>query len=340
MKKLFVFAAVLFIFSILSVPCSAEDKVYKIEVLQVAKIDVFDMAFYGFLDTLKSGGIIKGKNLTVNRVIIDYNIEGGGFLDKAGLYLKLRSEASRIAEAKPDLAVTIGTPATKYTRDKITAAGVPLLFIAVAIPQAAGCKSLTDGGPGVTGATLYMDMKNVMKIVKAAFPKIKTIGMVSSDDENGIAHVKEAMKTAPAFGMTVISKEVTKKDSILPSMKALKEQGIDAVAIPLDTYYGIKNYQYVNEVNEFCRQNKIPIISFVFQHTKGAVLSVGTDFDTVGALGGQNALKILKEGKKPDQLPILKQEHLKIMVDTERMKALGIKIPLEILRIAKPAQSR
>ncbi|HVN71294.1 MAG TPA: ABC transporter substrate binding protein, partial [Desulfomonilia bacterium] len=204
--------------------------------------------------------------------------------------------------------------------------------------QAAGCPSLTNGGPGVTGATLYFDMKNAMKIVKASFPNLKTIGMVSSEDENGVAHVQDAKKNAPAFGMTVVSKEVAKKDSILPAIKALKDQGAEAYAIPLDTYYGIKNYQNVNDLNEFCRANKIPIVSFVFQHTKGAVLSVGTDFDTVGELGGQNALKILKEGKKPETLPILKQEDLKIMVDTERMQALGIQIPMAILQLAKPAK--
>jgi len=287
---------------------------------------------------LKNEGFVQGKNLKVNRVIIDYNVEGGGFLDKMGVLFKIKSEASRIASAKPDLAVTIGTPATKYARDKITSAGIPLVFIAVAIPQAAGCPSLTNGGPGVTGATLYFDMKSALKIVKAAFPNIKTIGMVSSEDENGIAHVQDAKKNAPGFGMTVISKQVSKKDSIKPAIKALKDQGAEAYAIPLDTYYGIKNYQNVNDLDEFCRANKIPIISFVFQHTKGAVLSVGTDFDTVGELGGQNALKVLKEGKKPETLPILKQEDLKIMVDTERMKALDIQIPMEILQIAKPAK--
>ena len=338
MKKIGAFIVVLFTFSVLSVPCSAEEKVYKIEVLQVAKIDAFQISYNAFLDTLKNEGFVQGKNLKVNRVIIDYNVEGGGFLDKMGVLFKIKSEASRIASAKPDLAVTIGTPATKYARDKITSAGIPLVFIAVAIPQAAGCPSLTSGGPGVTGATLYFDMKSALKIVKAAFPNIKTIGMVSSEDENGIAHVQDAKKNAPGFGMTVISKQVSKKDSIKPAIKALKDQGAEAYAIPLDTYYGIKNYQNVNDLDEFCRANKIPIISFVFQHTKGAVLSVGTDFDTVGELGGQNALKILKEGKKPETLPILKQEDLKIMVDTERMKALDIQIPMEILQIAKPAK--
>src|SRR5690606_11335848 len=108
-------------------------------------------------------------------------VEGGGFLDKMGILFRIRSEASRIAEAKPDLAITIGTPATKYARDKITGAGIPLVFIAVAIPQAAGCPSLTSGGPAVTGATLYMDMKTALKIVKTALPNLKTVGMISSE---------------------------------------------------------------------------------------------------------------------------------------------------------------
>lgn len=339
MRKAAALIGILVVMAILTLPCFAEEKVFTVEVLQVAKIDAFQFSYDSFMGEMSKAGLVPGKNLKVNRVIIDYDLEKAGVLDKMGLGLfRLPSEASRIASAKPDLAVTIGTPATKYARDKITGAGVPLLFIAVAIPQAAGCPSLTNGGPGVTGATLYMDMKNALKIVKACFPDLKTIGMICSDDDNGIAHVEEAKKNAPALGMTVLSKQVSKKDSILPAAKALKDQGIEIFAIPLDTYYGIRNYRYVNDLNAYCRENKIPIVSFVFQHTKGAVLSVGTDFDTVGALGAVNAVKILKEGKKPESLPILKQEDLKIMVDTERMQALGLKFPMEILKIAKPAK--
>ncbi len=338
MKRMIVYVGMLLLLSFIASPCIAAEKIYRIEVLQVAKIDAFQIAYNGFLDVLRSNGFAPGKNLKINRVILDYNVEGGGFLDKVGILFRIRDEASRIASAKPDLAITIGTPATKHARDKITGAGIPLVFIAVAIPQAAGSPSLTNGGPGVTGATLYMDMRNALKIVKTAFPNLKTYGMISSEDENGIAHIEEARKNAPAFGMKVLSKQVKKSDSILPAAKELRAQGVEAYIIPLDTYYGIKDYQNVKDLDAYCRQNKIPVLSFVFQNTKGSVLSVGTDFETVGQLGGQNVMKILKEGKKPESLPILKQEDLKIMVDTERMKALGIEIPMQILQIAKPAK--
>ncbi len=322
--------------SFLSLPCQAAN--YRIEFLQVAKIDAFQLTYENFLGELAKNGIVEGKNLKVNRVILDYNTEKAGFFDKVGLLFKIKGEGSRIAAAKPDLAVTIGTPATKYARDKITAAGIPLVFTAVAIPQAAGCRSLTDGGPGVTGATLYMDMKNALKIVRAAFPNLKTIGMVCSDDDNGIAHVQEATRNGPAYNFTFISKQVNKKDKITPSLKALKDQGAEAFAVPLDTYFGIRDFETVNDLDSFARANRMPIISFVVQSTKGAVLAVGTGFDTVGRYAGQNAVKILLEGKKPESLPIRAQEDLKIVVDTERMKALGIQIPLGILQLAKPAQ--
>lgn len=339
MKKSLLVAGMLMVLAVSAVPCAAEEKVYTVEVLQVTKIEPFQIAYDSFMEGMKKGGFVPGRNLKINRAMIDYDLEKAGVLDKMGLGLfKLPSEASRIASAKPDLAVTIGTPATKYARDKITGAGVPLVFVAVAIPQAAGSPSLTNGGPGVTGSTLYMDMKNALKVVKACFPNLKTIGMICSDDDNGIAHVEDARKNAPAFGMTVISKQVSKKDGITPVAKALKDQGAEVFAVPLDTYYGIKDYRNVHDLDAFARENRMPIISFVFQNTKGAVLSVGTDFDTVGELGAMNAVKVLKEGKKPETLPILKQEDLKIMVDTERMQALGLQFPMEILKIAKPAK--
>ncbi len=338
MKKVSASAVVLLGLFIFSIPCFAEDKVFRIEVLQVAKIDAFQRTYDSFINQLGKDGLALGKNLKVNRVILDYNLEKAGFFDKVGLLFKIRGEGSRIADAKPDLAVTIGTPATKYARDKITAAGVPLVFTAVAIPQAAGCKSLTEAGPGVTGATLYMDMKNAMKILRAAFPKVKTIGMIYSDDENGIAHVQEATRNAPAFGFAVVSKQVNKKDKITPALKELKDKGIDAFAVPLDTYFGIRDFETVNDLDAYCREQKIPVVSFAVMSTKGAVLAVGTEFDTVGIFAAQNATKILKDGKKPESMPIRHQEDLKIIVDIERMQALGIQIPMGILQIAKPVK--
>lgn len=321
----------------LCLPCFAEEKI-KVEVLQVTGIEPFQKSYLGFVRELEKAGYVQGKNLVINRTIIDFDVEKGGLWKKVGVLMKIKSEASRIVTAKPDLVLTIGTPATKYAKDKVTAAGIPLVFTAVAIPQAAGCKSLTEAGPGFTGATLYMNMKDAVKIIRLAFPKVKIIGMAHSDDENAVAHVQEAKKYAPGAGMTVISKEISKNDRITPTLVEFRKQGADAIAVPLDTYYGLRDYEACRELNTFSDSTKIPVISFALMKVPGAILYVGSDFGVIGSLSGQQAVKILKNGVKPGTLPILKQEELKVLVDTKQLKTLNYQLPMEILQIAKPVE--
>ena len=321
-----------------SIPCLAEEKNYRVDVLQVTAIGPYQSAYTGFLKELEKNGIVQGKNLTVNRTIIDFDVEKAGLWKKIGLLFRIRSEASRIADEKPDLALTIGTPATKYAKDKIIAAGIPLVFTVVAIPTAAGCKSQTEAGPGFTGATLWIDMNKVVKIMRLGFPKVKTLGVIHSDDDNAVGQVEDLKKSAPSAGFTVISRQIDKNAHITPVAQELSKMGVEATIIPLDTYYGMRNYEATRELVELNNTLKLPAISLVYWKSPGAVLYIGSDFGYVGSLSGQQAVKILKDGVNPESLPVLRQEDLGIMVDTKEMKTLGIDLPLQLLQLAKPVE--
>jgi putative ABC transport system substrate-binding protein len=339
MKKFFVIVACsVAMTAVLWAGLSAQENKIRVEVLQVTNIEPFQKSFMGFVKELERNGFVQGKNLEVRRKIIGFDMEKANMWSKIGVLMQIKSEAMRLADVKPDLVLTIGTPSTKFAKDKVIGAGVPLVFTAVAIPTAAGCKSMTQAGPGFTGSTLYMSMKDALKIVKLAFPKLKTIGIIHSDDENGIAHVEEAKKVAPTFGMTVISKEINKNDKITDSLGELKAKGVEAFAVPLDTYYGIRNYEACHELEKFSLQTKIPVFSFALMKVPGAVLYVGSDFGEIGTLAGQEAAKILKGEARPESLPILKQEDLKILVDTHMLKALNFQLPMEILQIAQAVE--
>ena len=330
------------VFLSLAIPCLAEEKTYKIEVLQVLNDKAappFQHAYMGFLKELERNGIVQGKNLKVKRTIIDFDVERGGIFKKVGVLMEVKSAAAKIADRKPDLVLTIGTTPTKYGKDKIISAGIPLVFTAVAVPQAAGCKSLTEAGPGFTGATLHMDMKDALRIVKLAYPSVKTIGIIHSDDDSAIAHAAEAKKEGPGMGLTFITKEINRTESIKPAAHELIAKGVQAFIIPLDTYYGHRNAEPTAELAAISRSTKIPCISFMLHKNPGAVLYVGSDFTVIGSLAGQQAVKILKEGAKPESLPILRQQDLMILVDVKQMKALGgHQLPLEILKLAKPVE--
>ena len=313
----------------------AQQKTFTIEVLQVTKIEPFDNAYQGFMQELSAAGLVEGQNLKVNRRIIDFDVEKGGLWKKVGVLFEIKSAASKIVEARPDLVLTVGTPATKYAKDKIVAAGIPLVFTAVAIPEAAGCKSLTVAGPGFTGATLYLDMADALKIARLAFPDIKTVGIVHTDDDNTLAQVGWLKEAGPQAGFTFITKEIGKTDKFTPAARELIAQGAQAFAVPLDTYYGLRNYEPCAELSAVSLENKMPVLSLVHMDVPGALLYVGSDLKASGALSGKQAAKILLEGAKPDDLPILRQEDLTIMVDTDVLKSLQIELPMEILMLAK-----
>lgn len=315
-------------------PAWADERTYRVEVLQVTDIEPFQKSYEGFVSTLEAGGLIQGKNLKITRTVIGFDIERAGIWKKLGVLMKIKSEASRIAREKPDLVLTIGTPATKYAKDTIIDAKIPLVFTAVAIPEAAGCASLTTAGEGFTGATLHMDMPSALRKVRAAFPDLRTIGMVHSDDENGIAHVQEAKKYAESMGLVILSREVDKNDSITPALESLANEGVQLFCVPLDTYYGIRNYEACRALEVFSNKNHIPVVSFAMMNVPGAVLYVGSDFKTIGELSGKHALEILMSGKKPSQLPILAQKEPAVMVDTGRLKILGLELPKEIMATA------
>lgn len=320
-------------------PCSAQEKHYRIEVLQVTDIEPYKLCYTKFVDELASNGIVEGSNLTIRRTVIDFDVEKAGLWKKIGVLMRIRSEASRIAGEKPDLVLTIGTPATRHAKDKIIGAGIPVVFAAVAIPEAAGCRSLTESGPGFTGSTLYMDMQSALKIVKLAFPTFKTLAVVYSDDENAVAHVEEARKHAPSVGMKVISRQVgSKSDHITPYAMELVNQGADCFVIPLDTYYGLRDYEACREILKIGDATNQPGISFVLMKFPGACLYVGSDFGISGTMSAGQAMKIMIDGVKPETLPIAHQQDLNVMVDTKIMEKRGVKLPMEILQIAKPVE--
>jgi len=324
--------------AVLASPCSAQERTYKIDVLQVRDIPPYQYAYQGFLDELKKNGFEEGKNLTVNRHIVPLSKGSAGVWQKLRALVQIRKEASRVADEKPDLVLTIGTSATYYAKSEMVDASIPVVFTAVADPTAVGCKSIDEAGPGFTGATEYIDMKDMLMTFKQVFPVINRIGIVYSDSINAKAEAKSAKKVGKSLGITVITKEVSSGDHITPAAKGLLSKGVQAFVIPLDTYYAIRNYESCKELFDLCSENKIPVISFALVKYPGAVLYMGADFTKIGMLSAQQAVKILKDNVKPETLPILRQEVPTIMVDEKALKSFNMQLPQGLQDVAKPLE--
>jgi putative ABC transport system substrate-binding protein len=306
-----------------------DTRTFRVEVLQVTDIEPYQEALNGFISALQSNDIVAGRNLEVNRVKIDFDVENGGFWSRLGVLMRIRQEATRIVNAHPDLVLTIGTPATKYARGMLTDAHIPVVFTAVANPEDAGCVSLVDGGEGATGSTLYTDMSDSLKLVQSVFPNVHKIGMIHTDDENGVANVAAATAKGAPLGLSVTSRLVAKTDHIAPTLKELYANGagVEMFAVPLDTYYGLHRYEAAIDLGDFGAEHQLPVVTLAMVRVPGAALYVGADFGQVGKLAGNHAAKILKRHIKPDVLPILRQETPTVLVDPARMAALNVTLP-------------
>ena len=202
-----------------------------------------------------------------------------------------------------------------------------------------GCRSKTQAGPGFTGTTIYLEPLDVLQTLKLAFPRLKTLGIIYSDDENAVAYVEEMKRTSAKLGIAVYAKQVKQSDKITPVAGDLKALGVDAFYMPLDSYYTLRDYEPIRELRALAYQKKIPVIGSVIggpPHSRGAILYIASDFKTVGGLTGKQILKILKDGLKPEAIPIARQEKLDVFIDRGELKAQGLSLSPQILELAKP----
>ena len=219
--------------------------------------------------------------------------------------------------------------------NKFINAGIPVVFTCVANPPLLGCPSVDKALPGITGATLYLDPLALMVIVQMAKPDIKTVGIIHSDDDNAVTFAEETKIKASKLGISIVTKQVEKSDDIKPVALELINFGIEAFAIPLDQYYGLRNLEPAMDIMSIASQHNVPIFSFANFDQKGGLLYMGPEFKYNGMLAARQAAKILKEGVKPEELPILKQEELNISIDLDIARQLGIEIPQKLLDVAK-----
>ncbi|HHO75869.1 MAG TPA: hypothetical protein ENN05_05515 [Deltaproteobacteria bacterium] len=138
--------------------------------------------------------------------------------------------------------------------------------------------------------------------------------------------------------MSIIAKQVKKSDPFLPAATELLETGIDSLGLPLDSYYGLRNDEAGRALSKFARENKLPLFGFINHPIAGGVLYIGPDFKHIGELSGQQAVMILKQGKRPEELPVLRQKELDVYYDPEALERLGIVFPESLSKVAKRAE--
>ncbi len=291
-------------------PKDGNSKAYRIGITQIVSHPSLDDAREGFKQALADAGLE-----------VEYD-EQNAQSDQA----TASAIANKFAGANLDLILAISTPVAQATTQVIT--DKPILFTAVTDPVAADLVASNEApGGNVTGTTDMNPVADQIALVKQVKPDAKTVGIIySSGEVNSEVQVKVAREAAAKEGLEVVEKTISTGAEVVQAAQALS--GVDAIYVPTDNNV----VSGLDSVIQVAEEAKIPLIAGeTVSVEKGALISVGLDYFTLGQQTGQMAVKILTQGADPATMPVEEQEKPRLVINMGAAKRMGIEIPQALL---------
>lgn len=300
-----------------STPSSGE-KVYKVGLIQLVEHPSLDYVREGMLQAIKDNGFEQGVNIE-----IDYQ---NAQADQS----TMNTIATKFVGDQVDLIISITTPATQVVAANTT--DIPIVFGAVTDPVAAKLvESLDKPNTNVSGVSDLNPFEAQFEMMQKVVPNAKKIGIVFNTSEvNSQVQVDKAIEFGAKLGYEIITAPIVNSSEVLQAAQMLAGKKVDAFYVITDNTVA----QSINSLSQVAIENKIPtIVAEDSQVAGGCLISIGIDYKIHGYQAGEMAVRVLK-GADPSVMPIEYQKDLKVVINSETKKALGIEIPEEYTKEA------
>ncbi|WP_407427576.1 ABC transporter substrate binding protein [Treponema sp.] len=314
MKKLLSAAAAILASACILTGCNEKDGKIKIGIIQYVEHPALDKSYKGFVDGLAEAGYIDGQNISID-------------------YQNAQNEPSncvtignKFVNDKDDLILAIATPAAQavanLTKD------IPILVTAVTDPESAKLvKSNAKPETNVSGTSDLTPVAEQIKLLKKIVPNAKTVGLLyCSAEANSIFQLGLAKAACDANGLQYIESSVSASNEIQQVTQSLVGK-VDALYVPTDNMFaaGIANVAMV------ATAAKLPVIcGEEGMVSSGGLATYGINYYELGKQTAVQAVAILRDGKKPADMPIEYLEKCDLSVNKETAAAIGIEIPADL----------
>jgi putative tryptophan/tyrosine transport system substrate-binding protein len=274
----------------------------------------------GFRQGLSRLGYAEGKNIA-------FIIE-----DTKGETTDLVAKAETLLAAKPELIFVVTTAHAQAAKRATTT--VPVVFAWASEPVRAGLvASFSSSKNNLTGVMTGADAisgKRLELLLQVAPKAKRLLTLVSSKENIALSSFKFLETSATKLGVNLVRRDVASEDDIERAL-------LDTPKGSIDTIYHIPSVvvgSHVTLLIEKAKKDRIPMVAQEESIAKkGALLTYGADFQFVGMQAARLAAKILKGGK-PSDIPSETPERLLLVVNQSTAKAIGVKIPRDILEQA------
>jgi putative ABC transport system substrate-binding protein len=270
----------------------------------------------GFKEGLADLGYVEGKNVTY---IYTGPVDTG----------KIDAVAQDLVEAKVNLILSITTSATLAAKQATAGTDIPVVFIPVTDPVAAGVvDNLMKPGGNITGITSTTPEGKRLEWLLQVAPKIKFIYIVyNPDDQSSVQALKTVSETAVQLGVELITRDVaTPEEAKLAFTNIPKEA--NAIFLLPDYLTNANNAYTLQRAIELGLPTSGPNTQIV---DDGALTGYGVDLTIAAREQAARLASQILQGVSPADLPVETAE-LYSAINLITAKAINLDISDAILR--------
>lgn len=309
--------SVLLVFSLLSPLSALAEEPLRVAVVQLAENGAFADMRAGFIARLRQAGYTEDK-----MIIDEYNANS----DMSNLY----AICNKIVDDGYDAVATIATPPAQAMVN--TESGIPVFFISVSNPVAAGILSAMDTPDrNATGTSNAIPSDEMFKLADRLTPGIRTYGFLyCSSQVNSVTTVEAAKQYLDGAGLSYVEKTVTSSAEIYEAMNALCAEDIQGIFIPNDSMI----QDGMATVSEIAIGNGLPVYgSSAVMVASGAFATISISDTEIGAITADMFLEYLN-GKAIEEIPAIVVDQFTTVINQSTADSIGVTLDADTLEAA------
>ena len=264
----------------------------RIAIIQLSSIKALEDGAQGAVRALERAGYSSSGGSSIDR----FNAEGDiGTLNQI---------ASEVDSRGYDLVITISTAVTQAFM-RANRRSVPTVFGVVSSPPALGIPygEWTEGARPrwITGLGSLQPVGTLFEATRRANPALRRVGAVWNPAEpNAEANVKLGREVAARLGIELVEANASNPTEVLQAAATVMARDIDALWLLADTNVIAASKPLINAATA----RKIAVITNnPGPEARGAVISIGANYETVGERTGDVAVAVLR-GRTPDTIAV------------------------------------
>ena len=269
---------------------------------------------------LRDLGYVEGQNLVIERRYAEGSTES------------LRDLAAELVRLQVDVIVTGGANAARVAQHATRT--IPIVFMASSDPVGVGLvTSLARPGGNITRlSSLGPELGGKrLELLKEAVPTASRVVVLFNPANISAGHQWREMEGAAwSLGVQLHALEVHHADELEHAFDTATGEGAGALIVFGDFLLGTHRTRILH----LAAKSRLPVMSEERAYVDaGGLMSYGPSLADIYRRAAGYVHKILK-GAKPADLPVEQPIKFELVINLKTAKALGITIPLHLLRLA------